>query len=45
MMNSPASAPLVIHSLRPSSTQPSLRLVALVCRPNASDPESGSESA
>src|SRR2546427_7931012 len=43
LFRSPASAPLVIQSLRPSSTHLLPRRVALVCSPNASDPDSGSE--
>ena len=44
-MNSPASAPLVIHILRPSSTQPSSSLRALHWSAKASEPLPTSESA
>src|SRR6185312_13884466 len=44
-MNISASAPFVIHNLRPVSTQSSPRRSARVANPNASDPEPGSDNA
>ncbi len=41
----PASAPFVIHNLRPVSAQPPSHFSARVARPNASEPEPASESA